>query len=318
MLPEPVSTAPGAAVERLRAKAVEAAQLRACQTDPDVVALAVEQVGQWFDRLLWSGIGVGLAFTTTNVQAFAAHGAAAWSLAWLAAWLLDPTVSLILVAMLLAEQVISRAQIPTPPWTHVTKGVALVATYTMNTWQSWAAADAGQIVLHSVPVIVVFAAVQAAPELRHCLTEAVRRAAEYAAKNAPAPVQEAPAVPSMNGSMDAPVSPVVSPIVNARPAFMAAVHGSADERPAPSTTNGAAPRRRSATTATRRPAKRSPSKGAPRKLLADYVADARAAYTPGVDVTPAWVRDVTDCSRGLSPKVAASLLAEVEEMEVAS
>jgi hypothetical protein len=44
-----------------------------------------------------------------------------------------------------------------------------------------------------------------------------------------------------------------------------------------------------------------------RKLLANYVADARAAWTPGVVVSLAWVRQVTDCSRGLSSKVAATL-----------
>jgi hypothetical protein len=48
-----------------------------------------------------------------------------------------------------------------------------------------------------------------------------------------------------------------------------------------------------------------------RTLLADYLAYARDAWTPGVVVTPAWVRQVTDCSRGLSPKVAAALTAEL-------
>ena len=48
-----------------------------------------------------------------------------------------------------------------------------------------------------------------------------------------------------------------------------------------------------------------------RKLLADYLGEARAAWTPGLVVTPAWVRQVTDCSRGLSPKVAAALNAEL-------
>jgi hypothetical protein len=47
-----------------------------------------------------------------------------------------------------------------------------------------------------------------------------------------------------------------------------------------------------------------------RKLLADYVGEARAAWTPGVVVSPAWVRQVTDCSRGLSSKVAAALNAD--------
>jgi hypothetical protein len=49
-----------------------------------------------------------------------------------------------------------------------------------------------------------------------------------------------------------------------------------------------------------------------RKLLADYVGEARAAWTPGVVVSPAWVRQVTDCSRGLSSKVAAALNADPE------
>ena len=48
-----------------------------------------------------------------------------------------------------------------------------------------------------------------------------------------------------------------------------------------------------------------------RKLLADYVGEARAAWTPGVVVSPAWVRQVTDCSRGLSSKVAAALNTEL-------
>jgi hypothetical protein len=48
-----------------------------------------------------------------------------------------------------------------------------------------------------------------------------------------------------------------------------------------------------------------------RKLLADYLAQARAAWAPGVVVSPAWTRQVTGCSRGLSPKVAAALTAEL-------
>lgn len=48
-----------------------------------------------------------------------------------------------------------------------------------------------------------------------------------------------------------------------------------------------------------------------RKLLADYLGEARAAWSSGVVVSPAWVRQVTGCSRGLSPKVAAALNAEL-------
>ena len=57
----------------------------------------------------------------------------------------------------------------------------------------------------------------------------------------------------------------------------------------------------------RKPAAAKPA----RKLLADYVADARAAYTPGVVITPAWVRSVTTCARGTSKAVADALTAEL-------
>ena len=50
---------------------------------------------------------------------------------------------------------------------------------------------------------------------------------------------------------------------------------------------------------------------APRKLFADYLGDARAAWSPGVVVSSAWVREVTGCSRGLAPRVARALVAEV-------
>ena len=62
--------------------------------------------------------------------------------------------------------------------------------------------------------------------------------------------------------------------------------------------------------------RRSRSRGArqPRKLFADYLAEARAAWSPGVAVTPAWVREVAGCSRGLSPRVAAALRAELADV----
>ncbi|MGH3487471.1 MAG: hypothetical protein ACRDP8_06085 [Actinopolymorphaceae bacterium] len=65
--------------------------------------------------------------------------------------------------------------------------------------------------------------------------------------------------------------------------------------------------------ANRKPANGKPArqKGATRKLLADYVADARTAWAPGVEITPAWVRSVTDCARGTSKAVADALRAEL-------
>jgi hypothetical protein len=221
--------------QRLACEAAEAAELRAYQTDPDVIALQVERVRSQVDRLCWTGIVLGLAFTMTNVQTFAASGSAAWSLPWLAAWLLDPTVSVILLAILRAEQMTARYQVRTGVWVRRAKWLTLAATYLMNTWASYAAGSPARIVLHSVPPLVVFVAAEAVTDLRDKLTEAVNAA------------------------------------------FTEAVH----ERPRA------------------------------RRSFADYLADGRRAWKPGIKVTPAWVREVTKCSRGLSSRIASPLAEEV-------
>ncbi|GAB1513241.1 hypothetical protein JCM33774_52830 [Actinophytocola sp. KF-1] len=102
--------------QKLAQDAAEAAEVRAYQTHPDVVALRIERVRSQVDRLCWAGIVLGLAFTMANVQVFAASGADTWSLPWLAAWVLDPTVSLVLIAVLRAEQITSRYQVRTGRW----------------------------------------------------------------------------------------------------------------------------------------------------------------------------------------------------------
>ena len=141
-----------------------------------MVALRVERIRSQVDRLCWAGIVLGLAFTMTNVQTFAAAGSPAWSLPWLAAWLLDPTVSVVLLAILRAEQVTARYQVQTGPWVRRAKWFTLAATYVMNTWASYAAGSLAGIVLHSVPPLVVFVAAEAVTDLRDKLTEAVNAA----------------------------------------------------------------------------------------------------------------------------------------------
>ncbi|WP_086828996.1 hypothetical protein [Allokutzneria sp. NRRL B-24872] len=186
----------------------------------------IERVATQVDRLCWSGILLGLAFTMTNVQQFAAAGASAWSLVWCAAWLLDPMVSLVLLAILRAEQVTARHGVHMGGWVRGAKWFTLAATYVMNTWSAFTAGSAALVVLHSVPPLVVFVAAEAVTELRDKLGAAV---------------------------------------VNAVPKT-------------------------------------------PRTSFADYLAMAQAARTPGVAVTPAWVREVTGCSRGLSSRLAAALV----------
>src|SRR5690349_420263 len=178
------------AAQQLAADAAEAAELRAYATHPDVVALRVERVRAEVDRLCWAGIVLGLGFTMTNVQNFAAAGTPAWSLPWLAAWLLDPTVSLVLLAILRAEQVTARYQVRTGAWTRRAKWFTLAATYVMNTWHSWASGSVSGVVLHSVPPLVVFVAAEAVTDLRDKLTEAVTAAFTEAQRRS-APVASA-------------------------------------------------------------------------------------------------------------------------------
>ncbi|GHH59739.1 hypothetical protein [Lentzea cavernae] len=244
------------AAERLAADAAEAAELRAYATHPDVIALRVERVRAQVDRLCWSGIVLGLGFTMTNVQSFAAAGTPAWSLPWLAAWLLDPTVSLVLLAILRAEQVTARYRVQTGSWTRRAKWFTLAATYVMNTWHSWAVGSVSGVVLHSVPPLVVFVAAEAVTDLRDKLTEAVAAAFTEASTRA------------TKVTADLPTRAVHEP----------------------------------------RKLKQSNKK---RVSFADYLGMAREAWSPGVEVSPVWVRGATGCSRGLSPRLASALVAEL-------
>jgi hypothetical protein len=261
--------------QRLAQDAAEAAEVRAYQTHPDVVALRIERIRSQVDGLCWVGIVLGLAFTMTNVQVFAASasgsGAVAWSLPWLAAWVLDPTVTLVLLAVLRAEQITSRYQVHTGRWVRAAKWFTLAATYAMNTWQSWAAGSAAGVVLHSVPPLLVFVAAEAVTDVRDKLTDAVAVAVTQ-------PVAE----PGPETAGDAAAADRKSPRETGRSeASTGALNASRDR-----------PRRRG--------------------TFAGYRDLARRAWSPDVEVTPAWVRQVTGCSRGLSSRLAAALRADLE------
>ena len=280
----PAGETPTGRVERLAEQAAEAARVRALTTDPDVIALRVERVRAQVDALLWAGIVLGLAFTMVNVQTFAAVGAPMWSLGWWVAWLLDPMVSLVLLAVLRAEQVTARYQVALPAWARRTKWLTFAATYAMNTWTSWGLGDApfsaSGVVLHSVPPLVVFASAETGPGLRDRLTEAVYRALIEHAR-----VTDEP---------------------------QTVVHDESTEQVHDPTEPGAAQAPEKESEWSRRPGRRKGS-ARPRRLLADYVRAATAeldrtqADGETVEVTPAWCRRVTGCSAGTSVKVAAAL-----------
>lgn len=201
----------------------------------------VGRVAVQVDRLCWSGVLLGLAFTMTNVQQFAANGARSWSLPWWSAWLLDPMVSLVLLAILRAEQVTARHGARTGGWARTGKWFTLAATYVMNVWQAFMAGSAALVVLHSVPPLVVFVATEAVTDLRATLGQVMASACTNTPPEPPAAGQAA---------------------------------------------------------------------AARRISFGEYLATARAARTPEVRVSPAWVRAVTGCSRGLSSRLADTLHAD--------
>jgi hypothetical protein len=280
------------------------------------------------EALVWTGLILGLLFTMGNVQKFASNGAEPGSTEWIISWLLDPMVSLVLIAILLAEAVTSRWQIRTGGWVRTAKWALLAATGAMNTWESVKGGAPSEVLQHTVPVAVVFLTAEAITDLREHLTEAVHKAYAAATERARSMAQE--------------------PFMNAAPTASGAVHDSGHE-PAPTVHSGvhetavngtgehqrlelvnasgvheSAPvpvhERPARTVRETKPATASRSgratprtktvpRGGRRRRFEDFLAEARTALEadPDAVITPAWVREVTNCSRGLSSKLAGAL-----------
>ncbi|WP_370934667.1 hypothetical protein [Amycolatopsis sp. cg13] len=257
-------------------------------------AESVERVAVQVDRLCWAGVLLGLAFTMTNVQQFAAAGAAAWSLPWCTAWLLDPMVSVVLLSILRAEQVTARHGVRTGRWARAAKWFTLTATYVMNTWEAFTAGSPAGVVLHSVPPLVVFVAAEAVTDLRDKLgaAQSAAEAAGHPSEPRPAGRLSAPGSAVFMNALDQPRPATIGPM----PANSAATSPAEDEPEKPASDQGVS---RSAASGRRR-----------RTSFAEYLVVAREARTPEVPVSPAWVREVTGCSRGLSSRLAAALAAE--------
>ncbi|OAP20721.1 hypothetical protein [Amycolatopsis sp. M39] len=257
-------------------------------------AESVERVAVQVDRLCWAGVLLGLAFTMTNVQQFAANGARSWSLPWCTAWLLDPMVSVVLLSILRAEQVTARHGVRTGRWVRAAKWFTLTATYVMNTWEAFTAGSPAGVVLHSVPPLVVFVAAEAVTDLRDKLGAAQSAAAVSAGRpSAPGP-ERCLSVPEPGASADRGQPRPAT--IGLMPATSAATSPAADGPKKPASDQGVSA---GAASGRRR-----------RTSFAEYLALARKVRTPEVTVSPAWVREVTGCSRGLSSRLAAALDAD--------
>lgn len=163
---------------RLAARAAEATEVRGYEQHRDVVALGIEKIRRQVDVMMWLGVIGGLVWTAVNVQAFVADDARSTSLTWWTAWLLDPMVSLGLIALIRAEQVTSRYQVEMGPWVRNARWFALAATYTMNCWQAWADLIPSDIVQHSIPVLAVLFFSESIAQARFGMTQAVKVAVQ--------------------------------------------------------------------------------------------------------------------------------------------
>ncbi|MFC4951087.1 hypothetical protein [Pseudonocardia sp. GCM10023141] len=266
-----------------------------------MIALRVERVARQVDVLLWAGVALGLLFTAVNVQRFAAGDAPPFSAVWWAAWLLDPMVSLVLLAVIRAEQITSGQQLPSSTWARVTKWATFTATYVMNTWEAWGLdgdpmTPAG-VVLHSIPPLLVVLAAEAGPELRERLAQTAHVAGHGVVEGAGEPGDAAVREP-----------------VTVPDAATSGVHELGDHTVHESRRPGTRKGRRTSAGRT----------SSSRRLLDDYLADAHAALAAArssgepPSVTPSWCRAVTGCSAGTSVKLAAALRATVTATAAAS
>jgi hypothetical protein len=96
-------------------------------------------------------------------------------------------VSLVLLAILRAEQVTARHGARTGGWARTGKWFTLAATYVMNTWQAFTAGSPALVVLHSVPPLVVFVATEAVTDLRATLGQVIASAVTNTPPEPPAP-----------------------------------------------------------------------------------------------------------------------------------
>lgn len=190
-----------AIADSLEADAAAARRLREYQRHPDVVALNIERSRDRLDRAGWALVIGGLLYTTVNVTLYVlgepkkdANGAplpwALWQI--VPAGLVEPLMMGLLIIFLRGEQIAGRFGFTTGPWPRWTRWTALGFTYLMNTGASWEALSPKGIVIHSIPVILVFAAAEALAAQRLALTSvatyvSTTSAQELDARSLPAP-----------------------------------------------------------------------------------------------------------------------------------
>jgi len=100
----------------LSARAESAAARRELDTNPHVRALALARQRTARVAMLWTVLGLALAYTAVNVQRFAADDAGTSDPRWWVAWFVDPVLSALVVALLLAKGDLAGIRVSESRW----------------------------------------------------------------------------------------------------------------------------------------------------------------------------------------------------------
>ncbi len=123
----------------------------------------LRRVGRALDGALWLVALLVGAYSLANVHSVAVgHHTQDPQ-----AWLLAPIVDIALFAAITADSVLARHGLPPTRWGTGLRWFCGMATWTLNVWDAAASLDAGAIVAHSVPPVVLILLAEAAPRYRH-------------------------------------------------------------------------------------------------------------------------------------------------------
>ncbi|WP_225438523.1 DUF6284 family protein [Candidatus Frankia nodulisporulans] len=166
----------------------------------------LRRVGRALDGALWLVALLVGAYSLANVHTVAVgHHTADPQ-----AWLLAPIVDIALFVAITADSVLARHGLPPTPWGTGLRWFCGLATWTLNVWDAAASLDAGAIVAHSVPPVVLILLAEAAPRYRHQFATLTAPPADAPASTTP-PAEAASAPPAGTPAAD-PTTTVPVPV----------------------------------------------------------------------------------------------------------
>lgn len=208
-------------VRNLRSKVAAAGKTKQLKADADFVALRDARVRLWTTVAALVAAVAALGWSTASVQITAANGAPAWSSAWLLAFLVEPLISVGLLATIgvqayaaMRGHVVDKHS-DAGRTLHRTQVWLLVLTVTLNVWPYirplWTSEtfDLVQVIIHLVGPIVAVRMIHSLPAMWSVLEDL-----PGSNPTASSPANPAPAEPAQRGvtpltsSENAPAEPV--------------------------------------------------------------------------------------------------------------